>query len=44
MKWYCYRRKDGMEVRRRRRSPWLLLKGYRLKEIVDMKATKDVKG
>ena len=44
MKWYCYRRQDGMELRKTIWSPWLRLKGYRLKEIVDTKATKDVKG
>lgn len=33
-----------MEIRRERWSPWLRLKGYRLMEVVDVSATKDVKG
>lgn len=44
MKWYCYRRKDGMEIRRDRWSPWLRLKGYRLIEVVQMNVNKNVKG
>lgn len=43
-KWYCYRRdRDGMEVRRDKPAPWLVLKGYKLKEVVKIE-TKDVKG
>lgn len=45
MKWYCYRRKrDGMEIRRAWWSPWLWFKGYRLMEVIDTRATRDVKG
>ena len=43
-RWYCYRReRDHMEIRRNRRSPWLLLRGYRLIEVVVLE-TKEVKG
>ena len=41
---YMYRRKDGMEVYRKRRSPLLWIRGYRLLETVNMTAKKDVKG
>ena len=43
-RWYCYRRKrDHMEIRKKRWSPWLVLKGYELIEVIKVK-TKDVKG
>lgn len=43
-KWYCYRRKRGhSEIRRGRWSPWLLLRGYRLIDVVVLE-TKEVKG
>lgn len=43
-RWYCYRRKrDNMEIRRNRWSPWLLLRGYRLIDVVVLE-TKEVRG
>lgn len=41
-KWYCYRRKDGSELRRNRRSLSLWLKGYRLIKIISIQADKKV--
>ncbi|EGL82080.1 hypothetical protein CathTA2_2443 [Caldalkalibacillus thermarum TA2.A1] len=40
MKQYIYRRDDGMELRRNRRSLWLPLRGYRLVEVVEYKTHK----
>jgi hypothetical protein len=37
-KWYLYRNKNGMGIRRNRWSPWLRLKGYRLIDVVKIEA------